>query len=215
MLQHIHGAIEVGGKTIAVLGCGPDVIFPEENKNLYRKIIETGGAIVSEYPSGTKTEPDYFRQRNRIVSGMSGGVLIVEAKEKSGTGITAEFARSQGKTIYCIPSSIENPRGIGNNNQIRRGAKLVICPNDILEVFGKNETEQLSIEDLDKESKIETKLDDIKEEYREIYKILKEPMSVNEISEKTSLDITEVYSRLFMMELEGLVKQDENKYFSN
>ena len=213
MQQHILGAIEVSGKTIAVLGCGPDVIYPEENVEIYKKILETGGAIVSEYPSGTTTASERFRQRNRIVSALSLGVLIVEAKEKSGTGITANFAREHGKTIFCIPSSINNRNGVGTNNQIRKGAKLVLSPNDILEEFGKHEVEQITIEDLEKQNKITTyRLNEIKEDYREIYKVLSEPLSINEISDKTGISITEVYSKLFMMELEGLVEQKQSKY---
>lgn len=196
-----------------MLGCGPDVIYPEENGEIYRRILETGGAIISEYPPGTNIAPERFRQRNRIVSGLSLGVLIVEAKEKSGTGITANFAREQGKTIFCIPSSIDNRNGVGSNNQIKKGAKLVLSPNDILEQFGKFEVEQLSIEDLEKQNKITTyMLNEIKEEYREIYKILYEPLSINEISDKTGISITEAYSKLFMMELEGLIEQKQNKY---
>lgn len=198
-----------------MFGCGPDVIFPEQNKEIYNKIIETGGAIVSEYPSGTDIASERFRQRNRIVSALSLGVLIVEAEEKSGTGITAKFAREQGKEIFCIPSSIDNKKGVGCNNQIRKGAKLVISPNDILENFGKYEARQISIEELEKQTKITTyKLNEVKEEYREIYKILCEPLSINEISSKTEMSITEVYSKLFMMELEGLIEQNGNKYIA-
>lgn len=144
---------------------------------------------------------------------MSLGVLIVEAEERSGTGITAKFAREQGKDIFCIPSSIDNRKGIGCNNQIKKGAKLVLTPNDVLENFGKHETRQISIEELEKQTKITAyKLNEIKEEYREIYKILYEPLSINEISDKTRISITEAYSKLFMMELEGLIEQDKNKY---
>lgn len=189
------------------------MIYPEQNKEIYKKIIETGGAIVSEYPSGTETASERFRQRNRIVSALSLGVLIVEAEERSGTGITAKFAREQGKDIFCIPSSIDNRKGIGTNNQIRKGAKLVLSPNDILEKFGKYEASQLTIEELKKQTRITTyKLSEIEEEYRDIYKILYEPLSINEISDKTGISLTEVYSKLFMMEIEGLIEQKQNKY---
>lgn len=142
-------------------------------------------------------------------------MLIVEAEEKSGTGITARFAREQGKDIFCIPSSIDNKKGVGCNNQIRKGAKLVLSPNDVLEKFGKYQTEQLSIDDIEQQTKITTyKLNEVKEEYREIYKILYEPLSINEISSKTGITITEAYSKLFMMELEGLIGQNGNKYIA-
>lgn len=91
------------GKTIAVLGCGLDIIYPQENINLYKQIIESGGAIVTEYPLGTKPLKQYFPARNRIISGLSDGVLVVEAKKRSGTLITVEHALDQGKNIYAVP----------------------------------------------------------------------------------------------------------------
>lgn len=141
------------------------------------------------------------------------GVLIVEAEIKSGTGITARFAREQGKDIFCIPSAIDNRKGLGTNNQIRKGAKLVLQPSDILEEYGNFKYEQITIKDLEKQTKItKFKLSEIKKEYRRIYEILYEPLGINEISLKTGIDITELYSKLFMMELEGLITQKENKY---
>lgn len=100
------------GKTIAVLGNGPKYIFPSSNEKIYRKILETGGLIISEYPDKEEPVSEHFRQRNRIVSGLSLGVLIVEAEVVSGTSITARFAREQKKDIFCIPSSINNNKGI-------------------------------------------------------------------------------------------------------
>lgn len=192
------------------------MIFPPQNDEIYRKIIETKGAIVSEYPMGTSPESERFRQRNRIVSGLSLGVLIVEAAEKSGTGITARFAREQDKDLFCIPNSIENTKGIGTNNQIRKGAKLVLEPRDILEKYGIYKKNIISLKDLDESEKISIyKLNEINEEYRAIYEILYRPLSVNEISIKTGTSLTEVYSKLFMMEMEGLIIQEENKYRIN
>ena len=196
-----------------MLGCGPDYIFPKENKEIYNKIIESGGVIVSEYPAGTETKSERFRQRNRIVSALSLGVLVVEAKIVSGTSITARYANEQGKNVFCIPSSIDNRKGIGTNNLIKKGAKLVTSPNDILEEYGEYTEKQITFEDIEKQIKGEgLDLNDVKEEYREIYKILYEPLSINEISLKTGIDITEVYSKLFMMQLEELIEKDGNKY---
>lgn len=212
-MQHTLGAIEVKGKTIAVLGNGPDYIYPKENKEIYSKILETGGAIVSEYPEGTEPESERFRQRNRIVSGLSIGILVVEAKTRSGTGITVKYAKSQGKNVFCIPSSIENKKGIGTNNQIKKGATLVIEPKEILEKYNRINIKQITLEELNEKNEVDLlKLNNIKEEYRSIYKALNKPLSIEEISSKTGLVITEVYSKIFMMELDELIEYKENKY---
>ena len=121
------------GKTIAVLGSGIDEIYPEKNRNLAIKIIKTGGCIVSEYPIGTKIERKNFPERNRIISGLSKGVLIVEAAEKSGSLITAEFALEEGKEVFAIPGSIFSKTSIGTNKLINDGAKVVISSQDIIE----------------------------------------------------------------------------------
>ncbi len=116
---------EKNGKTIAVIGSGLDVIYPKENKYLFNKIIETGGAIISEYPIGTKPQKMNFPARNRIVSGMSKGILVIEAKEKSGTLITVDFALEQGKEVYVVPGNIDSINSVGTNKLIKEGAKLV------------------------------------------------------------------------------------------
>lgn len=106
------GALTVKGKTIAVLGNGPKYIYPPENKELYERILRQEGAIVSEYPEDTPPTSDKFRKRNRIVSALGCGVLIVEAEYRSGTSITARHAKEQGKEVYCIPNAIENKKGM-------------------------------------------------------------------------------------------------------
>lgn len=113
------------GKTIAVIGSGLDIIYPKENKYLYDEIIKTGGAIISEYPIGTKPNKMNFPARNRIVSGISGGVLVIEAKEKSGTLITVDFALEQGREVYVVPGNINSINSVGTNDLIKQGAKLV------------------------------------------------------------------------------------------
>ena len=119
--------------TIAVLGSGIDVIYPKENIELARKIIQTGGCIVSEYPLGTKPNKINFPQRNRIISGLSDGVVVVAASEKSGSLITAEFGIEQGKEIFAVPGNIDNPLNRGTNKLIQDGAKMVLSSKDILE----------------------------------------------------------------------------------
>ena len=119
------------GKTIAVLGCGLDTIYPQENKKLANQIIETGGAIITEYPLGTKPEKNNFPARNRIISGLSKGVLVIEAKERSGSLITVDFALEQGRDVYAVPGNINSINSIGTNELIKQGAKMVTHYSEI------------------------------------------------------------------------------------
>ncbi len=128
------GAIEAGEKTIAVVGGGLDTVYPEENKNIFQKIIEQG-AVISEYVVGTKPEKTNFPARNRIISAISDGVLVVEATKKSGTFITVDFALEHGKNVYAIPGNINSSMSLGTNELIKQGAKMVTTESDILEDF--------------------------------------------------------------------------------
>lgn len=129
--SHI-GAIKAKGKTIAVLGSGLDVIYPKENDRLYIEILKSGGLIITEYPLGSKPEKYHFPERNRIISGLSNGVLVIEAKEKSGTMITVDFALDQGKDIYAVPGDIQSANSFGTNNLIKEGAIPVTTVEDII-----------------------------------------------------------------------------------
>lgn len=129
------GSLNGEGKTIAVVGCGLDRVYPEENKELFNKIINNNGAIISEYVIGTKPLAKNFPKRNRIISGLSNGVIVVEAREKSGTLITADFALEQGKEVYAVPGNITNCNSYGTNELIKQGAKSVTNIQDILEDF--------------------------------------------------------------------------------
>ncbi len=120
------------GKTIAVVGNGLDITYPSENKKLADKIIESGGAIISEYPLGTKPDKMNFPARNRIISGISGGIIVVEAKEKSGTLITVDFALEQGRDVFVVPGNINSINSVGTNDLIKQGAKLVTTYKDII-----------------------------------------------------------------------------------
>ena len=121
--------------TIAVLGCGVDYPYPVENIEIYKKILKYGGLIISEYIVGTKPIANHFPQRNRIISALSDGVLVVEAMKKSGTMITVDFALEQGKNVYVIPGNIDSPNSFGTNELIKQGAKLVSNIEDILEDY--------------------------------------------------------------------------------
>ena len=195
---HIGAKGEIG-KTIAVLGSGFNHIFPEENKELFYEILEQGGCIITEYAPDVEPVSENFPTRNRIVSGLSEGVLVVEARHRSGTSITAKFARKQGKKIFCIPSNLDATTGVGTGKLIQEGAKLVLSPNDILLDFGIAEEKEEIVEELEIE---------VSEEYAEVYKVLsKIPINVNEICKKTNKSIVEVNTTLTMLELDGIVKQ--------
>ena len=126
------GAVSAKGKTIAVLGCGLDIIYPPENIELYKQILLQGGAIISEYPLGSKPEKHHFPERNRIISGLSSGVLVIEAKKKSGTMITVDFALEQGREVYAVPGNISSENSYGTNELIKEGATPVTSINDMI-----------------------------------------------------------------------------------
>ena len=128
--SHI-GAIKAKGITIGVIGNGLDMVYPKENQYLYDKIIEENGAIISEYPIGTKPEKMNFPARNRIISGMSKGILVIEAKKKSGTLITVDFALEQGRNVYVVPGNIDEMNSVGTNDLIKQGAQIVTSHRDI------------------------------------------------------------------------------------
>lgn len=119
------------GKPIAVIGNGLDIVYPKENIELEKKILEVGGAIITEYPVGTKPEKMHFPARNRIISGISKGIIIVEAKLKSGALITVDFALDQGKDVYVVPGNINSANSLGTNELIKQGAKIITNVDDI------------------------------------------------------------------------------------
>lgn len=121
------------GRPIAVIGCGLDIIYPKENCELEKEILNVGGTIISEYTLGTKPNKFNFPTRNRIISGLSKGVLVIEAKKKSGTLITVDFALEQGRDVFVIPGNINSINSLGTNDLIKQGAKIVTCYQDVLD----------------------------------------------------------------------------------
>jgi len=131
-IQKNRGINEINcGKTIAVLGNGLDMIYPKENIELANEIIRSGGTIISEYPCGTKPDKMNFPARNRIISGLSKGIIVIEAKEKSGTLITVDFALEQGRDVFVVPGNINSINSVGTNDLIRQGAKMVTSYEDV------------------------------------------------------------------------------------
>ena len=195
------GALSVGGKTIAVLGSGFNNIYPEENKELFKQIIENDGAIITEYEPDVKPNSENFPKRNRIVSGLSKGVLVIEAVYRSGTSITAKLAQSQGRKVFCIPSNLERKNGVGTNQLIKEGASLVTNIDDILNA-------------IKVERKAENNVVKIPAEYLPIYEVLEdEPMNVNVICKKLKTDISSINANLMLMELEGYIKSLPGNYY--
>lgn len=130
--EHVDNLSTVG-KPLAVIGCGLDIIYPKENNELEKEILNVGGTIISEYPLGTKPNKFNFPARNRIISGLSKGVLVIEAKKKSGTLITVDFALEQGRDVFVIPGNINSINSLGTNDLIKQGAKIVTCYQDVLD----------------------------------------------------------------------------------
>lgn len=189
-------AIKQNGNTIALLGCGFDYIYPEENIELFNKIIENNGLVISEYPPKTKAILSKFPYRNRIISGLSMGVLVVEATlGRSGSLVTARYAKEQNKKIFSIPGNINLKTSKGTNWLIKEGAKLVTCAEDILTEFN-----------IKTESIEETEIQ-IEPEYIELYnQITYMPVNINIIAKKCKTNISKISQQLLMMELKGYIK---------
>ncbi|WXR61843.1 DNA-processing protein DprA [Peptostreptococcaceae bacterium AGR-M142] len=202
------------GRTIAVLGSALDYIYPKQNKILFDEIIKNDGLVISEYPLYTPPVKGNFPMRNRIISGISRGVLVVEASKRSGSLITADFALEQGRNVYAIPSSIYSKMGIGTNNLIKQGAKLVSNIDDILQDFEMefdilkkhgiyNNEEKNNFNDL---SKIEKRLVEIIENSGEI--------DIEMLSLKSNIPIKDVIGVLNILEIKGIVLELRNKIYS-
>ncbi len=198
-------ALENSARTIAVLGSGLDIVYPRENKTL-AKSIENRGALISEFPLGTKPKRENFPQRNRIIAGMSIGTLVVEAKEKSGSLITAGLALNEGREIFAVPGSIFSKTSEGTNNLIKDGsAHVVTCAADILSVF-----------DLAVGEKIKKEIKGENEEENLILRSISEEVKTpEEIIKETNLETSIVISNLILMEVKGKIKKIGSKYKIN
>lgn len=193
-----HSALAAGGRSIAVFACGLDTVYPGENANLARNIIQHG-ALVSEYPLGSKPRAENFPRRNRIMSGLSLGVLIIEAGESSGAMITAHLALEQNREVFAIPGSILSPASKGTNHLIQEGAKLVRSYTDILEELNLTTVaHQIEMKEVIPSSDTESLL---------LKQLSAEPTHIDEVCRSSGLPTSTVSSTLAMMELKGLVKQ--------
>lgn len=196
-----EGALNVGGNTIAVLGSGFNHIYPEENIDLFNLILKNNGTIISEYPPNVKPDSKNFPERNRIVSGLANGVLVIEGGYRSGTSITAKLALTQGKKLFCLPSNLDRKNGIGTNKLIKEGAKLVTCIEDIMEEMGFEKVNY----------KFERKIPD---KYLKIYNAIEEEQTnINIIYKKVNLSINEINTNLLLMEIEGYIKSLPGNFY--
>ena len=195
-------ALENLGNTIAVLPCGFKYIYPKSNEKLYMKILENNGLVITEYREDEEAKSEYFLERNRIVAAVSIGTLVVEGGYRSGTGITARIAQKLKRKVFCIPSSLENKKGITPNKLIKEGAKLVTNVEDII-----CEYPELNIQ------KDKTKINKqhfkqvVPRELQEIYNILsyEEAIHINQIARKINRPINEISSKLMLLELENRI----------
>lgn len=202
--------IEAGGKTIAVLGNGLNYVFPPENINLYKEIIKSGGLVVSEYLPNTPPSSNLFLERNRIVSGISIGVLVVEAAYRSGTSVTAKLAKEQDRKVFVLPHEINDKYGVGTNKLIRKGAILVTSTKEIIEEFDFLEYKEIKISNNKEKTKdkVQKEITFENKEEKEVYELINNGFSnINEIHKKTNMQIQKLNQILFMLEIKGYIKK--------
>ena len=209
------GALSVKGRTIAVLGTGLDRLYPKRNRLLAQEIIDQGGALVSEFPLGTDALPQNFPRRNRIISALAYGTLIIEAAIKSGSLITARYALQQDRELFAIPGSIHDPLSKGCHALIKDGAKLVETAQDIVDEF--NGFLALKWQQLDHNTPAEdeptepsTPVNDT--ETTILSHLGYEPTSVDTLCERTRLPVSDLMASLLTLELKGIVDNAKNGY---
>ena len=196
-----RAALDAGGRTIAILGCGLDIVYPADHAKLARGIMEHG-ALVSELPLGTSPKRENFPLRNRIMSGMSLGVLVVEADEKSGARITADRALEQDREVFAVPGSVLSPMSRLTNKLIQEGAKLVRGADDIMEELNLTmAVQQAQAKELIPATETESAILQILRNFSP------EPLHIDEVGRQTCMSIATISSTLAMMELKGMIKQ--------
>jgi len=192
-------AVDLDGRTIAVLGSGLDCIYPSENRMLAKQITDGKGAMISEYGLGVRPEAKNFPPRNRIISGLSLGVIVVEAGERSGALITTNFALEQDRDVFAVPGNINSPVSMGPNKLIQQGAKLVTKVDDVLE--------ELNLHMVAEKTAVQLALPESNEEVALYTHLSAQPIHIDELRRETGLSSSEVSSTLTLMELKGMVQQ--------
>ena len=222
-----RGALEGNGYTVGVLGCGIDIIYPKENYDVYLEMSKKG-AIISEYAPGTPPNAGQFPVRNRIISGLSDGLLVVEARKKSGSLITADLALEQGKQIYAVPGRITDKNCEGTNNLIKMGAMCVTSPDDIINdlkglLYQEKKGENIEDENFYSNAKSDDDLVILKKTVNKnslapaekmLYSCLSlEPTYIDDIIDKLKMGVSETINLLYNMEEKGLIKQSYKGYY--
>ncbi len=192
-------AVEEGGRTIAVMASGIDKIYPPEHRDLAHTIVDGHGALISDYPFGAEPESTHFPARNRLISGLSLGVLVVEAGEKSGALITAQYGLEQNRDVFAVPGNIHSPVSIGPNRLIQQGGKLVTRVEDILE--------ELNLKMAVDQQVAKAVLPETAEEAALIAQLSTQPLHVDELGRLTGMPSSLISSTLTIMELKGMVQQ--------
>jgi DNA processing protein len=193
-----RGALEAGGSTVAVLGCGIDRDYPAVHAELARRIAKTG-LIVSEYPPGVESAPWRFPARNRIISGLSRAVVVVEARERSGALITVDFALEQGRDVLVVPGEITSSLSAGVNALLRHGAAPALCADDVLNAIGVVAAVPVRLEPMGPAGEV-------------LAAVRSAPASADEIARVVSLPAAEVAALLTGLELDGLIEQGDGAY---
>jgi len=205
--------IKNGGKTIAVLPSGLKNIYPKNNIELFDKIIRNGGVVISEYPPDTIADSKKFTARNRLVSALGECVIITEAAYRSGTSITARYAREQEKKVFCVPSGLDNRCGIGTNRLIKNGDILLSGISDVFEEI-KSEKVRNYIEKYKAQKNSEVSQIEIPEGCEKVYSVIREqPTSIDYIFNKLDEPISEISYKITLLELEGLINTIEGGFY--
>ncbi len=222
------GALKARGKTVAVLGCGVDVIYPPENKSVYESILKNGGSIVSEFPLGTPPLAKNFPLRNRIISGLCLGVVVVEAALRSGSLITARLALEQGREVFAVPGPANNPYSHGTHYLIKQGAKLVETASDILEELPISSPVKLSLFNRASQAPSKTPKNKVNGQIKNtedplterILSFLQTPkhldeiiLHLNQLEETKQTTSAAISAKLTMLEIQGLITQLPGKRY--
>ena len=203
------GALRGGGRTIAVLASGVDIIYPLSNRKLYDRILAKG-VLLSEYPPEVKATPAQFPLRNRIMAALCDGVLVINTPKKSGALITASYALSYGKDLFAVPGNANLVDHVGSNELLKEGANFVTSASDILEYY--NLSYDKNIVTAQKEAPRKT-VSDLTEEEQAVLALIKDGMSTDELEEASSLPTSQTMSILTMLEIKGIVRLDKRQLY--
>ena len=207
-----RGALDGGGKTVAFLGHGIDMVYPPQNRELAGEIAASG-AVCAEFPLGSKPRREHFPQRNRLISGLALGTLVIEAARRSGSLISARLASEQGREIFAVPGSIHNPMARGCHQLIRQGAKLVESADDILSELGPLVTHLMQMPEESVPSRRQGATGD--EDYENLLGVMGfDPASADELARISGLTIDQVSSMLLILELEGKIESQAGGRYS-